>query len=69
MRDAAAEKLLYILPRNLYSLEKDPHVGEENLDDIRKLKALIRSEEALPTDLLRFKHIFARYMDPRYLDV
>lgn len=34
-RDKAAEKLLYILPKYLYSLEKDESVEKEDKETIR----------------------------------
>jgi hypothetical protein len=34
-RNAAAEKLLYILPKYLYSLEKDESVDKEDKEAIR----------------------------------
>ena len=51
-RNIAAEKLLYILPKYLYNLEKDPSVEKEDKDHIKKLKHILRSENTLPTDLL-----------------
>lgn len=51
-RNTAAEKLLYILPKYLYGLEKDTSVDKEDQDKIRQLKHILRSEHALPTDLL-----------------
>ena len=51
-RNIAAEKLLYILPKYLYSLEKDSNVDEGDRMKIKKLKAMLRSEHSLPTDLL-----------------
>ena len=51
-RVISAEKLLYILPRYLYALEKDPRVAQEDKEQIKQLKHVIRSENVLPTDLL-----------------
>jgi hypothetical protein len=51
-RNVAAEKLLYILPKYLYMLEKDQNVDAHDLADIKKLKHILRSEDKLPTDLL-----------------
>lgn len=34
-RNNAAEKLLYILPKYLYSLEKDESVDKEDKDQVR----------------------------------
>jgi hypothetical protein len=57
-RDTAAEKLLYILPKYLYSLEKDESVDKEDKETIRQLKHILRSENVLPTDLLQFRQLF-----------
>lgn len=51
-RNIAAEKLLYILPRYLYALEKDPSVDQEDKEQVKQLKHILRSENVLPTDLL-----------------
>jgi hypothetical protein len=50
--------LLYLLPKYLNGLEKDPNVSEEHRKVMGNLKALIRSDHILPTDLLQFKEIF-----------
>jgi hypothetical protein len=57
-RDKAAEKLLYILPRYLYNLEKDESVDKEDKEQIRQLKHILRSDNVLPTDLLQFRQLF-----------
>ena len=41
-RHAAAEKLIYILPKYLYSLEKDESVHSEDKDQVKQLKHLLR---------------------------
>jgi 4-alpha-glucanotransferase len=51
-RNISAEKLLYILPKYLYSLEKDSNVDEVDRAKIKQLKTMLRSEYSLPTDLL-----------------
>ena len=51
-RRAAAEKLVYILPKYLYDLEKDPSVLEEDKKKLRELKHVFRSKNLLPTDIL-----------------
>ena len=51
-RTNAAEKLLYILPKYLYSLEKDESVDKEDREAVKRLKHILRSENVLPTDLL-----------------
>ena len=43
------------------NLEKAPEISEKDKEDISKLKALLRQDKALPTDLLNYKHIFRRY--------
>jgi hypothetical protein len=60
-RDIAAEKLLYILPKYLYALEKDPSVDEADKEQVKHLKHILRSENALPTDLLQFRQLFQKY--------
>lgn len=57
-RNKAAEKLLYILPKYLYALEKDPSIPKEDHERIRQLKHILRSESVLPTDLLQFRELF-----------
>ena len=49
------------MPIYLTNLEKDPEIPEKDKEDISKLKALLRQEKALPTDLLNYKHIFRRF--------
>jgi hypothetical protein len=60
-RTNAASKLLYILPKYLYSLEKDESVDKEDREAVKRLKHILRSENVLPTDLLQFRHLYARY--------
>jgi len=65
-RTSAAEKLLYVLPKYLYSLEKDESVDPAHRESIKKLKHILRSENVLPTDLLQFRHLFSRYAQFRF---
>lgn len=51
-RNVAAEKLLYILPKYLYNLEKDQNVNADDLAKIKELKYMLKAEYSLPTDLL-----------------
>ena len=67
-RNIAAEKLLYILPKYLYSLEKDSNVAESDRIKIKKLKTMLRSEHSLPTDLLQYRDLFQRYAAFKYFD-
>jgi len=60
-RNIAAEKLLYILPKYLYNLEKEESVDKEDKEKIKQLKHMLRSESILPTDLLQFRELFQRY--------
>jgi hypothetical protein len=60
-RHIAAEKLLYILPRYLYALEKDPSVDPNDKEQVKSLKHILRSENVLPTDLLQFRQLFQKY--------
>lgn len=57
-RHIAAEKLLYILPRYLYALEKDPSVDPSDKEQVKQLKHILRSENVLPTDLLQFRQLY-----------
>ena len=57
-RNIAAEKLLYILPKYLYNLEKEESVDKEDKEKIKQLKHMLRSESILPTDLLQFRELF-----------
>lgn len=67
-RNRAAEKLLYILPKYLYALEKDPSIPPKDHEKIRQLKHILRSENVLPTDLLQFRELFQRYADFRFFE-
>ena len=60
-RTKAAEKLIYVLPKYLYSLEKDESVDAADREAIKRLKHILRSDNVLPTDLLQFRHLFSRY--------
>ena len=57
-RQMAAEKLIYILSKYLYNLEKDESVDKEDKEKIKRLKDMLRSENVLPTDLLQFRELF-----------
>lgn len=65
-RNAAAEKLLYILPKYLYGLEKDQSVEADDKEKVRQLKHILRSENLLPTDLLQFRQLFQKYAQFKY---
>jgi hypothetical protein len=60
-RTAAAEKLIYFLPKYLNSLEKDESVEKEDKEQLRMLKHVFRSKNVLPTDLLQFRQLFTKY--------
>lgn len=49
---AAAEKLLYVLPKYLYTIEKDESIDKEDREQIRQLKHVLKADNTLPTDLL-----------------
>ena len=65
-RNNAAGKLLYILPKYLYELEKDVNLPKEDQERIRQLKHILRSENVLPTDLLQFRELFQKYAQFKY---
>lgn len=65
-RTNAAEKLIYVLPKYLYSLEKDESVDVADSEAIKRLKHILRSDNVLPTDLLQFRHLFSRYAQFKY---
>jgi LETM1-like protein len=67
-RNQAAEKLLYILPKYLYLLEKDENVDKSDKESVRQLKHVLRSESALPTDLLQFRNLFTNYAQFKYFE-
>ena len=57
-KNQAAEKLLYILPKYLYNLEKNESVDKDDREKIKQLKHFLSSENVLPTDLLQFRQLF-----------
>ena len=67
-RNLAAVKLLYILPKYFYDLEKDESVNKHDLDKIKQLKNILRLENVLPTDLLQFKALFQKYAKFKYFN-
>ncbi len=67
-RDQAAEKLLYILPKHFYNLEKDESIDKEDREEIKQLKHLLRSDNVLPTDLLQFRRLFQDFAHFRYFN-
>jgi len=67
-RNFAAEKLLYILPKFLYSLEKDANVDKKDQEQIRQLKHVLRSDYILPTDLLQFRQLFQKYAQFKFFE-
>ena len=67
-KNMAAEKLLYILPKYLYSLDKDLHIQKQDRDRIKQLKYILRSENLLPTDLLHFRHLFRKYAQLKFFE-
>jgi hypothetical protein len=60
LQENSAEKLLYILP-NYFQKLLDMKIDDEDKEKIRKLKALIKEDEYLPTDLIDYRHLFAKY--------
>jgi hypothetical protein len=59
---------LYILPKYLNKISKDPNIDEYDREQIKELKELLRNDSVLPTDLLQYKYIFKKYIKLRYLD-
>lgn len=51
-REEAAKKLVHMLPNYLYALEKDEQILDGDLEKIKKLKADLKNQWTLPTDLL-----------------
>jgi len=58
-----------MLPNYLYALEKDEQILDGDLEKIKQLKAVLKNKWTLPTDLLQYKFMFARYANFKYLSV
>ena len=67
-RNAAADKLVYILPKYLYSLEKDESVDAADKEQTRQLKHMLRAQNVFPTDLLQFRQLFKKYAQFKYFN-
>lgn len=60
-QEDAAEKLLYILPNYMARLIQSPTIPDSMKEEIRSVKAMLQSEDFLPTDLIEFRNLFRRY--------
>jgi hypothetical protein len=58
-----------MLPNYLYALEKDDQILDGDLGKIKALKSDLKNQWTLPTDLLKYKFMFARYANFKYLSV
>lgn len=47
---------------------RDPYVDPKDVSDIAALVAILRKEDALPTDYLQFRHIFHKYANFKNFD-
>jgi len=60
LQENSAEKLLYILP-NYFQKLLNQKIAEEDKEKLRDLKSLIKEDKYLPTDLIDYRHLFAKY--------
>ena len=51
------------------NLIKDHDVPDKDKEELDQLKAFLRQEKALPTDLLNYKHLFKKYAKFHHYDV
>ncbi len=58
----AADKLIKAIPVHIEKLLKDKEIPKEPRKEIQEILALFREDGSLPTDLLKFKSTFRRYM-------
>ena len=58
-----------MLPNYLYALEKDEQILDGDLGKITQLKADLKNQWTLPTDLLQYKFMFVRYGNFKYMSV
>ena len=61
-RDDAAEKLVYIVPNYLTFLTKKDSIAEEDKKKIEELRALLKTDYVLSTQLLQYRAIFKKYL-------
>lgn len=59
----AAAKLLDKIPKMLYKLEKDTAIHPDDIKKIKELKMMMQSETFLPTDLLKYRSLFKKYLN------
>lgn len=67
-QNQSAEKLLYILPSYFAKLVRDPQVDPKDIPELAALVAILRKEDALPTDFLQYRHLFRKYANFRHFD-
>lgn len=68
-RDDAAEKLIYIVPNYLSFLLKNDKVSEDDKKQIGELRALLKTDYVLSTQLLQYRAIFKKYLKFNYFDI
>lgn len=81
-RNLAAEKLLYKYPKFLTRLSKSKKLSDEDKEEVKKFLALNSKEfnpeneegqnittELMPTDLLKYKHIFRKHASFKHFRV
>ena len=59
----AAEKLTYKLPQLLKKLERCQDVDPSDKEAVAELKALMALDHISPSDLLKHKRLFWKYLD------
>ena len=68
-RDKAATFLNATLPKILYALEKDEDLIPDDLELLKNLKSDLKNKYVLPSDLLRYRGIFKRYCQFKYIKI
>ena len=64
----SAEKLLYIIPGYFAKLVRDDAVDKNDVSELAALVAILRKEDALPTDFLQYRNLFRKYANFKNFD-
>ena len=59
---------MYILPSYFAKLVRDEAVDKKDIPELAALVAILRKEDALPTDFLQYRNLFRKYANFRNFD-
>ena len=68
IRNRAVDKLLFMFPQYIKSLESEDQISKKGRELLHKLRLQMETSFMLPTDLLEHRVVFEKYMGFEHMD-